>query len=48
MFTNNPSEHVDEVAEIINSGVRFGIHPGGQLEGSSSRNGIVERKGETS
>jgi hypothetical protein len=48
MFTDNPSEHVDEVAETINSGVRFGIHPGGQLEGSSSRNGVVERKGETS
>jgi hypothetical protein len=40
MFTDNPSEHVDKVAETTSSGVSVG-----QLEGSSSSNGVVERIG---
>jgi hypothetical protein len=43
MFTDNPSEHVDKVSETTSSGVSVG-----QLEGSSSSNGVVERIGETS
>jgi hypothetical protein len=43
MFTDNPSEHVDKVAETTNSNVSVG-----QLEGSNSSNGAVESNGETS
>lgn len=47
MFTDNPSEQVDKVAETISSEVSVGIPSGGQLAGSSS-NGVVVRNGETS